>query len=886
DVLSEAVKRVLPAFRFHPSEYLPFENASNFLSLLANAFISCLEQCTDKPIIVLDDLHTLAGDPARRLIAGIMKYSPDGARFFLGSREAPWPGLIPFQLRGSMLEITQWELAFTKEEVEAFIGSRNENIYRITEGWPIAVGSFKLLMESGLPETEFITRGNEVLHAYLFCECTSRLSPELVAFLKSSSCFEELDVHMLDTVLKVKNTKLLLESLIARGIFTIKTEGGSYRYHPLFREYLRGLGDGAEEARIWRSAAEYYFNAGQYAGTAAYAVKVDDKKLLRETILRCYDDYIRNGAFHELRAWFEALGEEAVNYDLELLAAEGALLSCIGNFTEAKISLDKAIPRLDERNKDLYIKAMVHKARVLRNCASFEESNALLDELIPSLDPADAETVYHVAIEKLYNLCWNTQLDEAYALARRMIEACANAGNVRVRAWYERYLSVIHYVAGRMKDSVRCYERSLEISEEDLRQLELHSVEVYAAKAYQMLGQREKAVRLVTDGLERLRSSGHYEELWLGYLFAAEIHYQNTTIDRMNGGGQSYETTIKYFTLADEYTPLYRKAEFHLVWAALQKNIYSLMFAGRDNEKLIGEIYAGIPRVSDHFKTIAYGRLYNYFGSISDFVRAAECARRSIEIGERSNTMMVATMAYGFLARISLAEGDKEKTIALARRFLQLCDINGIYEYFRMRKAYDPILQFAYDNGIETDFVKQMMEFSGCRAKKAYIKMLGDFSVYAYDDRKTSLKLRTRKARELLAFLLDAGERGATKEQIYEALWYESESNDVKKLIGVNLAQIKKDLAALGIADPIQNRGKHYRILMDELATDTAPFEEAVAEFRQRKSAETAKRLLALYGGEYLSSFEAHWAARRRIEYQEAYLEAAEYLAGQNVQND
>lgn len=63
---------------------------------------------------------------------------------------------------------------------------------------------------------------------------------------------------------------------------------------------------------------------------------------------------------------------------------------------------------------------------------------------------------------------------------------------------------------------------------------------------------------LITDELQKLRSTGKYEEIWSGYLFAARIHYQNVFIDMMNGRDTSYEATIRYFTPADEYTPLFR----------------------------------------------------------------------------------------------------------------------------------------------------------------------------------------------------------------------------------------------------------------------------------------------------------------------------------------
>jgi len=118
---------------------------------------------------------------------------------------------------------------------------------------------------------------------------------------------------------------------------------------------------------------------------------------------------------------------------------------------------------------------------------------------------------------------------------------------------------------------------------------------------------------------------------------------------------------------------------------------------------------------------------------------------------------------------------------------------NGIYEYFRLRKAYDPVLEFAYDHGIEPEITRQMMEFAGYKAKKVYIETLGPFTVYQDKDKQKPLKFRTKKGRELLAFLLDAGDQGATKEQIYNAIWRESDSDNIKNLIAVNLAQPPKE---------------------------------------------------------------------------------------------
>ena len=229
------------------------------------------------------------------------------------------------------------------------------------------------------------------------------------------------------------------------------------------------------------------------------------------------------------------------------------------------------------------------------------------------------------------------------------------------------------------------------------------------------------------------------------------------------------------------------------------------------------------------------------------------------------------TLAYGVLARIALGRGDYEGASRLIRRYLLLCHETGNYEFFRMRKAYDPILEFAYHNGIEPEITREMMAFAGFTIKKAYIVTLGRFSVFPYENRGTALKTHSKKERELLAFLLDAGERGATKDQIYEALWCDSDSDDVKKLIGVNLSYIKKDLSALGFRAPVVKQEKQYSIRRDEIVTDAEPFEEAARNFERHQSLEGAKAILSLYKGEYLSDFEAHWAVAKRLKYAEIY---------------
>lgn len=877
NVLGEAIRSRFPDFSFHASEYMIFESRDDYAATLANALISDMENIPEGFIIILDDLHTLKSPEAKSLITFLSKYRPQMLRLFLSSREVLWDELIPEYIKGNILELTQEDLKFSRYEVNQILELDDERIYNLTEGWPIAIGSFRLLLESGVSLADMPAWRNKLLYSYLFYECVEHLPIETVSFLKATACFEELDPQMLSAILGMKNTKLILEGLVSRNIFTARASSGQYRYHALFREYLQeGLEDTARLS-LFDLATLYYMDLKQYSKAARYAMQAENKKNLEQIILISYKDCIRGGNFDELRSWFHALGDTAVSLSKELLVAKAAFLSSIGNFAEASICLDRALPLINEADQELYIEAMVHKARVLRNWISFEESNKLLDKLAARLRQPTSELYYTVIIEKIYNLCWNSQTNEAYALTNHMIEACAGSGNLRVKAWYERYFSVVHFLAGRMKEAVYFYEKSLKIPEDERQYLDMHCIDIYIAKAYQMMGERDKAVSMVTEELQKLRNAGRYEELWLGYLFAAEIHYQNTSIDRANGISPSYQTTMKYFSLADEYAPLYRKTQFQKNWAKMQYNIYILIMNREPKQAVIDDIFDNLDQVGDYFKTIALARLMNYFGSISDFNSALKCAKMCIEIGERTNMMLMATGAYGMLARATIAMEDHDKAVSVTSRYLQLCDKNGFYEYFRMRKAYDPILEFALDNGIEPDFTEQMMVFAGYKIKKAYITTLGGFSISPCKDRENPLKMRTKKAREFLAFLIDAGSEGVTMERIIEALWFDSESVNIIKLVSVYLAQIRKDLSFLGIQNPVRFSVRHYRVCGDELTVDTDEFESAISGFKQFKDLERAQKVVSLYRGEYMAGYEALWAMAKRIRYQKVYEEALLY---------
>lgn len=873
--LCDATHRACPDFVFTASEYLPFEKEKIFNTILANALINSFKTLSIIPIIVFDNLESVKTSSIRSFISTLVANKPKNIKFCFSSRQKLWQELTAYRER--ILEITSQQLAITKSKAIEIIGYEDKSITEISQGYPIAISAYRVLMENGvllengLSSLDLTAIDHDRLPLYLFKEIMKLMPSKLIDFLINSACFEEINTVLLDRLLEIKNSRLILESLYIRNMFTMRNVDGSLCYQPLFREFLLEYTSLSKKKSLLTMATNFYLEKEDYYLAAKYAILSDNKEILQKIILKCYRDYIKSGNFSALRIWFQAIEEKTSLVDIEILVAQGEFFSYVGDFDKAKTYFDSAIPFIKEEDKELYTDAIVHKARVIRNLISIEDSNQVLDELILKLEIFTFETAYKIIIEKIYNLCRNSQVNEAYALAKNMIERCAKYGNLKVKAWYERYLTAIHFFAGRMKDAVYYYEKSLELPEKERQYLDMYNVGIYAAKAYQIIGDTNKAITLITDELLKLKSTNRYEDLWGGYLFASEIYLNNNSIDKANNLSQSFENTMKCFKFAFESSTLYRNTKFQIVWIEMQLLINNLICSDNKKEDVINRIFANLGKANNYLKTIALGKLAEYFEDISDLKNSILCAKQCIQAGEKSNLMLMPTLAYGVLAHAAISINDKEQATKITKRYLQLCAEYGIYGQFKMRKSHKLILEFAFENEIELDFTKSMMDFSCQKIKKIYIKTFGSFSVTPYTEKHNPLKMRTKKERELLAYILNAGNEGVTKDQIYNALWSKSNSKDIKKLIGVNLAHIKKDLAILGVDNPIVNHNKYYSVCRGEIISDITLFEEAAKEFTLDANTSSAQKIISLYNGDYLSDFEAPWVIERRARYKRIY---------------
>jgi len=868
--LENAFRRKLPRFEFYVTDLLPFATEDTFVQRVLSALLSAIG-CR-KLALILDDVHVITGGAVMDFLNGLVKNCPPNLTLVMAGRHELWDGLFRLKMDGKIAELTKDDLRFSREEAERLWGFFDEDAYAATEGRALALQPYRMAAEGGklrLPQAD------RKLHRYLMEEIFRHLPENMRHFLLATAWLPELDPAECDRLLSIQSSREILDELVRRNLFTTQISTGAYRYHTLFAAFLRQNG-GSSGREVLREAMLDCFARGEYEKAADYALLLDDAAFIHECISAALGRPFGQGCYRNLRRYFECMEARKIELSPRVLLARGMYLSSRGRFYEADQCLREALPRLNGDRKVL-LQVMAHKARILRNKVSFEESSRLLDSLLPLPEDTPMEDMYLVMIEKIHNLTLSTRLSEALELTLSMMEKCATRGNTKVRAWFERYLTVIYFYKGDYLKCLRYYEKSLSLSEKEQDWLSRHCVGAYAAKAYQVTGREEKAVPLMEAELSRLRRLGFYEELSLNYLMYAEILLAEEMRKISLGGLADFSEFRRYLELAEEHAALNRSAGDYMLFAKILRVGAELLDRPEKAPQGIRNILRMAEKATPFFQTLAYGRIANALHMLGrDLEQSKACYRQSIEIGERHGTLNFPMICYGELAALFLREGDEARAEECTRRFLELSLQYGHRYYFRLKSMFGEVLKFALKRGITPEFAREMLVYGDYAVQRVYINTLGSFYIAPAHDRHSPIKIRTQKSRELLAYLLEHRE-GVSRRRIIADLW-ESSEGDATGMFHTRRGEIRRAFESLGAKNPILRQKDIYRLNMDEIICDYDAFWEAAGEFRKNPTPENAQRVVDHYTGRYLDDLEALWAESARLRCGDTFLQAAEAL--------
>ena len=297
-------------------------------------------------LLILDDAHLLRSSPSLEVLAWLIESIPQGSQLVLLTRSDPPIPLSRYRLDDRLLEIRADELALSVEETRLAAEAagwpldraRAFELHRRTEGWPAGVMLAAQAMRSsvdGSAGIAEITGDRDVIADYLSEIVFSKMDDGRLGFLLSTSVLDWMSGPLCDVALDDVGSTDTLRHLAQENLFVVPLDHrrGRYRYHHLFREWLRAELDRRGHADtamvVLGRAAAWHEEHGDDAEAFRYACLVGDYARAGRVALRAWDGYANRGQIGTVRLWLDRCSETQIESDpqLSLAAAWIHLLS-------------------------------------------------------------------------------------------------------------------------------------------------------------------------------------------------------------------------------------------------------------------------------------------------------------------------------------------------------------------------------------------------------------------------------------------------------------------------------------------------------------------------------------------------------------------------------
>jgi ATP/maltotriose-dependent transcriptional regulator MalT/DNA-binding SARP family transcriptional activator len=285
-------------------------------------------------VLVLDDVHEVAEtDASAGLLEGLCRQLPPTARLILSSRRQP-----PFAVRrlresGQLAELTAADLAFTVEEIAALTGrlgprgADEARIQRATGGWPIAVRLVVEAMRHGPgPDGDRSSEPGE-LFDYLATEIVGREPPRTRELIRVAARLTRFRPELL-VALGHPSAAEIITDLVERGLFVeaVPSAPGWFGLLPLAAEFVRSrmpLPDW--ELRELRDAAARWFAANDHLDAAiGVLAELGDLDRIQRLLDERADDLLRQGGADAVLAAVDLVPPQARDRRTWQLAGEAA----------------------------------------------------------------------------------------------------------------------------------------------------------------------------------------------------------------------------------------------------------------------------------------------------------------------------------------------------------------------------------------------------------------------------------------------------------------------------------------------------------------------------------------------------------------------------------
>jgi LuxR family maltose regulon positive regulatory protein len=252
-------------------------------------------------VLVLDDVHELAGSSSIDALEALLGALPPSHRLVLVSRHDPPLHLHRIRLAGRLGELRGADLAFTRAEAGALLESNDlhltseavEHIMTTTEGWAAGLRLATMTLDPHDDPSAEVLRfdgRHSLVVGYLLDEVLAEVGEDRADFLLRTCVVDRVCAPLARALTGQEAAGSVLESLVADNVLVAALEDtGWYRYHPMLLETLRARLRATNPtlvAQQHRRAQEWFEGAGEWLEALDHALRSEDVDLAAQVALR------------------------------------------------------------------------------------------------------------------------------------------------------------------------------------------------------------------------------------------------------------------------------------------------------------------------------------------------------------------------------------------------------------------------------------------------------------------------------------------------------------------------------------------------------------------------------------------------------------------------
>jgi ATP/maltotriose-dependent transcriptional regulator MalT/DNA-binding SARP family transcriptional activator len=888
-----------------------------------------LERVEQQLILVLDDYHHLGPDTAvHAVLDRLLAYLPDVLHVIIISREMPPLALGRLRTHSPLSNIDRSDLLFTDEETQELfrkvfdleLTAEQLAEYRErTHGWITALQLVRQVAhrnvisnrdgQAGAPDlVEVLRQSERDIFDYFAEEVFADEEEEVQTLLLKVSLLERIELDACASLYQGLNCARVLPNLVRRNVFisvASDRRGEEYRLHPLFQNFLRrrlrsdiGRTGVAEEHT---RCATYFMERQSWEQAVRHLLAAEDFEGAAKVIAEHGSEWISSGALQSLASLADSLPQSAIEAFPRALAHRAEVSRLRGDYEVAHSLLRRAVSLLHERDDAEGEADALHSlATIARRQGDYELAFTHLDQAIVLTDPASG---VRTKCGNTRGLCFVALGEWAAAELefRGALQSAESRNDEHFIRLITHNLGLPAMTRGDFGEALRWLGRMLRNGREGAPMPQEAVAHLNMARCFLYRGDFPASEQHLDSALELCQ---------LFNLMAARAETFETYGNLYRERGE-IERAIEYYERAarayDEAGTSLNKTELFEERALLNLQIGAFVTAQAQIDRLI----EARPKERDErgffTASLTRGRIMTARG---EFETAREELLEALAYFHRHGLYYYEAQSCAAIALCSLHLGREPEMIERLKRTVDLA-VRFDYDYWLKRQITHHPQLFSTEEALELlppDLLEQVATASQSPVSQTTtvvsevaapvkvvtdltVNMLGPVEIRRDPTRPLAADAwPTRRARDILCFIVSRRHRRASKDLIIDTFWGETDFDAVEKNFHPTVSHIRK---ALNSNQPLKQNFLLYRDgdyqLNSEFSysIDTEEFDRLLTEGenarRSRKFEECIAaydQALALYRGEFMQGSYEPWVEEQRTYYREQYLRLLEALAG------